>query len=262
MYHTAPVLSLKDIHKSFGVDEVLKGVTLSANSGDVLTLLGRSGAGKSTLLRCINFLEQPDKGEIDVSGTHLCLPGDNGKEYASDATVVLELRRKIGMVFQSFNLWSHMTALENVIEAPITVLRMRKRDAIDKARRLLAQVGLSDRENLYPSQLSGGQQQRVAIARALAIDPQLLLFDEPTSALDPELVREVLKVMRELAQEGRTMVIVTHEIGFARDVSTNVVFLDNGSIAEQGPPGKVIDSPESLQCRTFLAQHYGRAHCT
>lgn len=259
MNKTTAVLSLNNIHKSFGNDEVLKGVSF-ANRGDVLTILGRSGAGKSTLLRCVNFLEQPDAGEIRVNGTRLQISADNGRKHTADSKIVLELRRKIGMVFQSFNLWDHMTALENVIEAPVTVLGMTKSHAVEKARELLAKVGMSDREKLYPSQLSGGQQQRVAIARALAIEPQLLLFDEPTSALDPELVQEVLKVMGELAEEGRTMLIVTHEIAFARNVSTKVVFLDQGRIVEQGPPENVIDNPDSAQCRAFLNHQAAQSH--
>lgn len=255
MKDKSPVLSLRNIHKTFGTMEVLKGISLSANNGDVVSILGSSGSGKSTLLRCINFLETPDDGEIEVCGTKVTVPANiKERKKIADSKAVLDLRRKIGMVFQSFNLWDHMTVLENIIEAQINVLKIKKKPAIDKARSLLAKVGLSDRDNSYPSQLSGGQQQRVAIARALAIDPQVLLFDEPTSALDPELVGEVLKVMRDLAQEGRTMLIVTHEVAFARDVSSEVIFLDNGHIEEQGAPEKVIGHPESDRCRAFLAQ--------
>jgi ABC-type histidine transport system ATPase subunit len=248
-------LELRDIHKSFGKREVLKGICLSANTGDVVSILGRSGSGKSTLLRCINFLETPDVGIISVCGTKITVPAqDKERKKLSSSTAVLALRRKIGMVFQSFNLWDHMTVMGNVIEAPVNVLKIPKKEAIDRAQMLLAKVGLSGRAHSYPSQLSGGQQQRVAIARALAIDPQVLLFDEPTSALDPELVGEVLKVIRALAKEGRTMLIVTHEIAFAKEVSSKVIFLDQGEIREQGPPEKVIEAPDSHECQTFLAR--------
>jgi ABC-type histidine transport system ATPase subunit len=248
-------LELRDIHKSFDKTKVLKGISLSAHTGDVVSILGRSGSGKSTLLRCINFLETPDTGIVNVCGTKISVPAETSKrDKLSNSKAVLALRRQIGMVFQSFNLWDHMTVLENIIEAPVNVLKIPKKEAIDQAQMLLAKVGLSGRAHSYPSQLSGGQQQRVAIARALAINPQVLLFDEPTSALDPELVGEVLKVMRDLAKEGRTMLIVTHEIAFAKDVSSKVIFLDQGKIREQGPPEKVIDAPDSHQCQTFLAK--------
>jgi ABC-type histidine transport system ATPase subunit len=230
----APALVVSDLHKSFGSLEVLKGVSLSASNGDVISMIGSSGSGKSTLLRCINLLETPD---------------------AADHKQVDRIRTRLGMVFQSFNLWSHMTVLENVIEAPLHVLKVPKAEAVARAGALLAKVGIADKRDHYPAHLSGGQQQRAAIARALAMEPQLMLFDEPTSALDPELVGEVLRVIRDLAEEGRTMLIVTHEIGFAREVSSRTVFLHQGRIEEEGPPKDVFGNPRSERLRQFLASH-------
>jgi ABC-type histidine transport system ATPase subunit len=247
-------LRVEGLHKRFGQVEVLKGVDLSANAGDVIAIIGSSGSGKSTLLRCINLLEQPHAGRIVVAGEALRLKaGKNGELHAEDAAQLQRLRAKLAMVFQHFNLWSHMTALENVIEAPIRVLGVARDEAIARAEALLRRVGVAHRQALFPSQLSGGEQQRVAIARALAMAPEVMLFDEPTSALDPELVGEVLKVMRDLAAEGRTMIVVTHEMGFAREVASHLVFLHQGRIEEQGPPREVLAAPKSERLRGFLS---------
>ena len=248
-------LSVVDLHKSFGNVEVVKGVSLEAHRGDVISIVGASGSGKSTLLRCINYLEIPTAGTISVSGEAILTETDKlGNLQPQDIRQVERLRTKLGMVFQSFNLWAHMTVLENVIEAPIHVLGVPKAEAIERAEGLLNDVGLIERKDYYPSHISGGQQQRAAIARALAMHPDVLLFDEPTSALDPELVGEVLAVIEKLAAEGRTMLIVTHEIDFARDVSSDVIFLHDGRIEEQGPPGKVFKKQESDRFRQFLAR--------
>jgi ABC-type histidine transport system ATPase subunit len=252
---TAAALLIRDLHKRFGPLEVLKGVSLSADNGDVISMIGSSGSGKSTLLRCINLLETPDAGEIHVGGELIQMTRTRHGARPVDHKQVDRIRTKLGMVFQSFNLWSHMTVLENVIEAPVHVLRQPKREAIERAERLLAKVGIAEKRDHYPSHLSGGQQQRAAIARALAMEPQVMLFDEPTSALDPELVGEVLRVMRDLAEEGRTMLIVTHEIGFAREVSTRTVFLHQGRIEEEGKPAEVFSNPRSERLRQFLASH-------
>ncbi len=247
-------LRVEGLHKRFGKVEVLKGVDLSANAGDVIAIIGSSGSGKSTLLRCINLLEQPHAGRIVVAGEAMRLkPAKNGELHAEDAAQLQRLRTKLAMVFQHFNLWSHMTALENVIEAPIRVLGVARDEAIARAEALLQRVGVAHRKALFPSQLSGGEQQRVAIARALAMAPEVMLFDEPTSALDPELVGEVLKVMRDLAAEGRTMIVVTHEMGFAREVASHLVFLHQGRIEEQGPPREVLAAPKSERLRGFLS---------
>ena len=251
---TSPVLELTDIRKSFGEHEVLRGVSLTAHRGDVISVIGSSGSGKSTLLRCINLLERPNAGTIAVAGETLALAmAKDGMLRAVDARQLQRIRAKVAMVFQNFNLWSHKTALENVIEAPIHVLKLSKDEAVARARRDLAKVGLSNIEDRYPAWLSGGQQQRVAIARALAMDPQVMLFDEPTSALDPELVGEVLAVLRTLAEEGRTMIVVTHEVSFAREVSQRVVFLHQGVIEEEGDPRDVLDRPRSERLRQFLS---------
>ena len=254
---TAPAaLEIEDIHKRFDSIEVLKGISLSAYRGDVISIIGASGSGKSTLLRCINLLEAPERGRIRVGGEQIVLKSSRGGGLvAGNQKQIARLRSRIGFVFQSFNLWSHMTILENVIEAPIHVLRVPRREAVARGEALLAKVGIVEKRDLYPSQLSGGQQQRAAIARALAMEPEVMLFDEPTSALDPELVGEVLTVMRTLAEEGRTMLVVTHEMRFARDVSTNVVFLHEGRILEQGPPSAVFTNPSTDRCRQFLASH-------
>lgn len=248
-------LDLQDIHKSYGALEVLKGVSLTAHDGDVISILGSSGSGKSTLLRCINLLENPTSGKIIVGQEELKLTCKKGEMVASDARQLEKLRSQIGFVFQSFNLWPHKTILQNIIEGPTQVLGVAKDEAIKDAERLLNKVGLLDKKDAYPDNLSGGQRQRVAIARALAMRPQVLLFDEPTSALDPELVNEVLAVMRELAAEGRTMLIVTHEMRFAREVSNKVVFLHQGRIEEIGTPEEVFDNPKSARVREFMASH-------
>ncbi|MDP2505970.1 MULTISPECIES: ABC transporter ATP-binding protein [unclassified Oceanobacter] len=251
-------LELIDIHKSYGDLNVLKGVTLKAAKGDVISILGSSGSGKSTLLRCINLLEKPSQGEIVIGNEQLMLkPGKNGELEAASSKQLERLRSCLGFVFQQFNLWPHMTILQNLIEAPIHVLGVPKAEAMERARKLLAKVGLADKEGAYPAHLSGGQQQRVAIARTLAMEPKVLLFDEPTSALDPELVNEVLAVMRELADEGRTMLIVTHEMRFAREVSSQVVFLHQGQVEEIGTPEQVFDNPKSPRVKDFMASHQG-----
>jgi octopine/nopaline transport system ATP-binding protein len=247
-------ISVDNLHKYFGPIEVLKGVSLNAHSGDVVSILGSSGSGKSTLLRCVNLLEIPTSGDISIDGEKLALkPGRKGIMEPSDMRQIERIRSQLAMVFQSFNLWAHMTILQNIIEAPIHVLKKDKAQAIDEARVLLEKVGISEKADAYPAELSGGQQQRVAIARALAMEPKAMLFDEPTSALDPELVNEVLQVMRQLADEGRTMIVVTHEMGFAREVSDQVIFLHEGRIEEQGEPAQVFDQPESERFRQFLS---------
>ena len=233
---------------------MLKGFSLSANTGDVIAMIGSSGSGKSTLLRCINLLETPNSGRVYVNGELIRMKAmPDGTAKHEDQKQVERIRSKLAMVFQNFNLWSHRTILENVIEAPVHVLGVPKKEAIEKAEALLAKVGIADKRNFYPNHLSGGQQQRAAIARALAMDPSVLLFDEPTSALDPELVGEVLLVMRKLAEEGRTMLVVTHEMGFARDVASQIVFLHKGQIEEQGTPSEVIGHPKSERLKQFLS---------
>ena len=247
-------LLVEDLHKRYGGNEVLKGVSLAANAGDVTCIIGSSGSGKSTLLRCINLLEQPNQGRITLNGEAMQLVPDNhGTLKAADPKQLQRLRSKLAMVFQHFNLWSHMTALENVIEAPIHVLGQSKAQAIERGEQLLDRVGVAHRKHMYPAHLSGGEQQRVAIARALAMEPEVMLFDEPTSALDPELVGEVLKVMRDLADEGRTMIVVTHEMGFAREVSNSAIFLHRGLIEEQGAPKEILINPQSERLRQFLS---------
>ena len=249
-----PALEVTDLHKRFDQLEVLKGVSLTAEDGDVISILGSSGSGKSTFLRCINFLELPNAGRICVNGEEIRMRQTKGGGLEpADKRQVATIRSRLAMVFQSFNLWAHMTILENVIEAPVHVLKVPKAEAIERAEALLDKVGIGDKRDLYPGNLSGGQQQRAAIARALAMEPRVMLFDEPTSALDPELVGEVLKVMRGLAEEGRTMIVVTHEMGFAREVSNKVIFLHEGRIEEQGTPDQVFGAPKSERCRQFLA---------
>ena len=253
---TTPTLKLQvdNIHKRFGSNEVLKGVSLSAHAGDVISIIGSSGSGKSTFLRCINLLEKPHEGRIAVAGEDLKLVAQpNGELAAADPAQLARLRTKLAMVFQHFNLWAHMTVLQNIIEAPVHVMGVPKEQAMETARKYLAKVGLEGKEDAYPAHLSGGQQQRVAIARALAMEPEVMLFDEPTSALDPELVSEVLKVMKNLAQEGRTMVVVTHEMGFAREVSNHLIFLHQGRIEEQGHPASVLAAPKSERLAQFLS---------
>ncbi len=248
-----PVVRLRAIRKNFGLLEVLKGVSLEAHQGDVIALIGASGSGKSTLLRCTNLLEVPTAGSVEIAGEEIRLKEHGGgRRSIADAGQLQRVRTRLGMVFQSFNLWAHLTVLENVTLAPLSVLGQSKAEANAKAEELLNKVGLFEKRHSYPAYLSGGQQQRAAIARALAIDPQVMLFDEPTSALDPELVGEVLRVIRALAQEGRTMMLVTHEMRFARDVASKVVFLHNGMIEEEGPPAKVFLTPTSERCRQFV----------
>jgi len=251
---TTSAISLKGLRKRFGDLQVLKGISLDAAEGDVISILGASGSGKSTLLRCINLLEIPDEGEVVVGGEAIAWkPRGTGREPA-DRGQVERMRARLGMVFQNFNLWSHMTVLENVIEAPVHVQKRPKAEAITEAEALLEKVGIADKRNHYPAHLSGGQQQRAAIARALAMHPKVMLFDEPTSALDPELVGEVLRVMRALADEGRTMLVVTHEMGFAREVSDRVLFLHQGVIEADGPPDDIFTNPKSDRLRQFLAR--------
>ena len=253
-------LQVADLYKRFGDLEVLKGVSLTACEHDVIAILGASGSGKSTLLRCINLLEVPDAGEVHVGGELIRMrSGRRGQAMPADRRQVDRIRARLGMVFQQFNLWSHLTVLQNVIEAPIHVLRLPRREAVERARALLDKVGLADKHDYFPAHLSGGQEQRAAIARALAMEPDVMLFDEPTSALDPELVGEVLKVIRDLAEEGRTMLIVTHEVGFARDVSSRTVFLHEGQIEEEGASRAVLDDPRSPRFRQFLSGQRGDA---
>ena len=241
-----------DLHKYFGPLEVLKGVSMTAREGDVVSMIGASGSGKSTFLRCINFLEMPTQGRIMVGGEEVKLKRTHdGHSMPADLRQIERIRTQLGMVFQNFNLWQHLTVIENVIEAPVHVLKIPKAQAIERAEALLHKVGLFDKRDQYPAFLSGGQQQRAAIARALCMQPKVMLFDEPTSALDPELVGEVLKVIRDLANEGRTMVLVTHEMNFARDVSSHVIFLHKGLIEEEGPPEQVFNHPRSERCKQF-----------
>jgi polar amino acid transport system ATP-binding protein len=240
---------VENLHKSFGTLEVLKGVSLRARKGDVVAIIGGSGSGKSTMLRCINFLETPSSGRIVVAGEEIAMRADGSP---ADRRQIERIRTRLGMVFQAFNLWTHRTLLENVIEVPVYVLKTPRAEAIARARELLDRVGLADKADTFPAFLSGGQQQRAAIARALAVDPSVMLFDEPTSALDPELVGEVLTVIRDLAAEGRTMLLVTHEMKFAREVATHVVYLFEGQIEEQGPPDQLFGAPKSARLKQFL----------
>ena len=255
MTNTTPLkLQVENIHKRFGSNEVLKGVSLTAHAGDVISIIGSSGSGKSTFLRCINLLEKPHQGRIHVVDEELHLTAaPNGELHAANPKQLARLRTKLAMVFQHFNLWAHMTVLQNIIEAPVHVMKVPRDQAVAIARKYLAKVGLEGKEDAYPAHLSGGQQQRVAIARALAMEPEVMLFDEPTSALDPELVSEVLKVMKNLALEGRTMVVVTHEMGFAREVSNHLIFLHKGQIEEEGNPTQVLSSPKSVRLAQFLS---------
>lgn len=248
-------LKIKDLHKSFGSHEVIKGISLEAQKGEVITILGASGSGKSTFLRCINLLETPNSGEVWLRGEQMRMTKNRrGEIVPADLRQVEGMRARLAMVFQGFNLWSHMTVMDNIMEGPLYVQGISKTAARGKAEALLAKVGLSDRADYYPAHLSGGQQQRVAIARALAMDPDVMLFDEPTSALDPELVGEVLGVMRDLAEEGRTMLVVTHEMGFARDVSTRTVFLHQGEVCEAGPPAELFSNPQTPEFQAFLSR--------
>jgi polar amino acid transport system ATP-binding protein len=248
------MVDIRSVHKSFGPLQVLRGIDLQVRTGEVTVVLGPSGSGKSTLLRTINHLEKVDSGWIDVDGTLVGYRRSGDKLYELPEREVLKQRTQIGFVFQNFHLFPHLTVLDNIVEAPVSALKRPRADAVAHARRLLDRVGLGDKADAYPRQLSGGQQQRVAIARALALEPRLLLFDEPTSALDPELVGEVLDVIRDLAQQGTTMIVVTHEIGFAREVADTVVFMDEGRIVEQGPPARVLDAPREARTRAFLSK--------
>ncbi|CAI2075629.1 MULTISPECIES: histidine ABC transporter ATP-binding protein HisP [Serratia] len=248
-------LAVTELHKRYGDHEVLKGVSLAANAGDVISIIGSSGSGKSTFLRCINFLEKPSEGTISLNNENIRMVRDkDGQLRVFDKKQLQLLRTRLTMVFQHFNLWSHMTVLENVMEAPIQVLGLSKAEARERAVRYLDKVGIDARAQIkYPVHLSGGQQQRVSIARALAMEPEVLLFDEPTSALDPELVGEVLRIMQKLAEEGKTMVVVTHEMEFARHVSSHVIFLHQGLIEEQGPPAELFGNPKSTRLQQFLS---------
>jgi polar amino acid transport system ATP-binding protein len=249
-----PMVRAEGVHKRYGHDEVLKGINLEVAPGEVLCLIGPSGSGKSTFLRCINHLERIDAGRIEVDGELVGYRERGGRLHEMHEREVCRQRAAIGMVFQRFNLFPHLTVLENVIEAPIRVGREPRAAAVERARALLARVGLAEKAAAYPSRLSGGQQQRVAIARALAMRPKLMLFDEPTSALDPELVDEVLGVMRGLADDGMTMIVVTHEMAFARDAGDRVVFMDGGVVIEAGPPQDVLVRPQHERTKTFLAR--------
>jgi len=249
-----PLVRARNVHKSFGANEVLRGIDLDVMPGEVVVILGPSGSGKSTFLRCINHLEKIDQGSIEVDGEQIGFRAEKGRLNRLGERQIAVQRRKIGMVFQQFNLYQHMTALENIVEAPIGVHHQPPDEARAYGRELLARVGLAEKADSYPRQLSGGQQQRVAIARALAIRPKLMLFDEPTSALDPELVGEVLSTMRDLASQGLTMIVVTHEIGFAREAADRVIFMDGGVIIEQGSPDEVIAKPSHPRTRAFLSR--------
>ncbi len=245
---TEPIVNVQNLYKRFGNLEVLKGIDLRIAPREVVCLIGRSGSGKSTLLRCINFLEEPDAGVITVAG--ISVPA--GERTSAHRQQIIDLRERTGMVFQSFNLFPHKTVLENLIEAPMIVKRMSREQVIPIAEQLLEKVGLAEKRDVYPSRLSGGQQQRVAIARALTMQPQVMLFDEPTSALDPELIGEVLEVMRDLARDGMTMLVVTHEMSFAREVADRVIFVDGGVFVEEGPPDQCLTNPQDERTRRFL----------
>ncbi len=257
---TVATLAVSNIHKSFGSHHVLKGISMTAQKGDVISILGASGSGKSTFLRCINLLETPDQGSVCLDGETLEMrQRKDGRMEPVQRKQVERMRSQLAMVFQSFNLWSHMTVLQNLIEGPMRVQKRARAECVGEAEALLQRVGLFDRRDYYPAHLSGGQQQRVAIARALAMRPQVMLFDEPTSALDPELVGEVLKVMRSLAEEGRTMLVVTHEMGFARNVSNRVVFMHQGLVDVEGAPAEVFGAHSSERFRQFISGHQERA---
>ncbi|WP_071798492.1 ABC transporter ATP-binding protein [Natronohydrobacter thiooxidans] len=251
-----PVIEIRDLHKAYGSLEVLKGVSINAQKGDVVALIGSSGSGKSTLLRCCNLLEDSQQGEILFKGEPVAWKGQGLARQPANRAQVTRIRTNLSMVFQSFNLWSHMTVLHNVMEAPVHVLKQDRATVEARARALLDKVGIGDKADVYPAQMSGGQQQRAAIARALCMEPEALLFDEPTSALDPELEQEVIRVIKALAEEGRTMLIVTHDMRLAADVSDHVVFLHDGRIEEQGPPESLFRSPQSARLRQFLSHSF------
>lgn len=248
------ILTVKDLTKSFGSNEVLKGISFDIHAGEVLSVIGPSGSGKSTLLRCCTLLEKMDAGEITYGDLTMAKTGENGRAVYSSGAVLQQIRRRFGLVFQNFNLFPHYSVLRNLTEAPVRVEKKPRQEAEENARALLKKVGLENKADAYPCELSGGQQQRVAIARALAMQPDILFFDEPTSALDPELTGEILKVIRSLAEEHMTMVIVTHEMAFARGVSDRVIFMDGGVIVEEGDPNQVIDHPENERTKAFLAR--------
>ncbi|GGL76686.1 ABC transporter ATP-binding protein [Wenxinia marina] len=248
-----PVIEIRDLHKSYGTLEVLKGVDIAAPAGHVVSLIGSSGSGKSTLLRCANLLEDSQQGEVIFCGEPVAWRGSGLGRHPADRAQVTRIRTNLSMVFQQFNLWSHMTVLRNVMEAPVTVLGRDPKEVEERARHYLDRVGIGDKADAWPAQLSGGQQQRAAIARALCMEPKALLFDEPTSALDPELEQEVVRVIKSLADEGRTMVLVTHDMKMANDCSDHVVFLHQGRIEEQGPPGQVFGNPQTARLRQFLS---------
>lgn len=248
-----PVIEIKDLHKSYGNLEVLKGVDLVAHKGKVISLIGSSGSGKSTLLRCCNLLEDSQQGLIRFEGEEVHWKGAGHHRHPSDRTQVTRIRTNLSMVFQQFNLWSHMTVLQNVMEAPVTVLKRNPKEVEEAARGYLAKVGIADKADAWPAQLSGGQQQRAAIARALCMEPRALLFDEPTSALDPELEQEVIRVIKALADEGRTMLLVTHDMKLAADCSDHVIFLHKGKIEEEGPPAQLFGNPQTERLRGFLS---------
>ncbi len=249
----ANIIELKNIEKSFGALKVLKGISLSAKRGEVISLIGSSGSGKSTLLRCINMLEVPNSGSVKIDGEEILLKGAGEKREPADLKQLQRIRSKLGMVFQTFNLWAHMSILENVMEAPIHVLKRDKKEVREQALELLQKVGIADKAHAYPNQLSGGQQQRAAIARALCINPEVMLFDEPTSALDPELEGEVLRVIKLLADEGRTMILVTHDMKFAKELSDRIIFLHGGKIEEEGEVKEIFANTKSERLRQFLA---------
>ncbi|MFQ6553149.1 ABC transporter ATP-binding protein [Aestuariibius insulae] len=253
MTDTAPVIEIRDLHKSYGQLEVLKGVDITARKGDVVSLIGSSGSGKSTLLRCANLLEDSQQGDILFCGEPVSWKGTGAGRHPSDRKQVMRIRTNLSMVFQQFNLWAHMTILQNVMEAPLTVLGRDRAEVEPAARAYLDKVGIGDKADAFPAQLSGGQQQRAAIARALCMEPKALLFDEPTSALDPELEQEVVRVIQALAEEGRTMILVTHDMKMARDVSDHVVFLHQGRIEEQGAPARLFTDPKTDRLRGFLS---------
>ena len=248
-----PVIRIRNLHKSYGPLEVLKGVDLTAQRGHVVSLIGSSGSGKSTLLRCCNLLEESQDGEIEFEGEAVRWRGQGQNRHPSDKSQVMRMRTNLSMVFQQFNLWSHLTILQNVMEAPVTVLKRDPKEVEDKARAYLAKVGIVEKCDAWPAQLSGGQQQRAAIARALCMEPRALLFDEPTSALDPELEQEVVRVIKALAEEGRTMILVTHDMKLAADVSDHVIFLHKGKIEEEGPPDRLFGNPQTERLRGFLS---------
>ena len=248
-------LDVQDLHKRYGSHEVIRGVSMAAKAGDVISIIGSSGSGKSTFLRCINLLEQPHAGRIQLNGEELKLVANrDGALKAADAKQLQRMRSRLSMVFQNFNLWSHMSALDNVMEAPVHVLGQSKAEARDRAEHYLAKVGVAHRKDAYPALMSGAEQQRVAIARALAVEPEVMLFDEPTSALDPEMVKEVLDTMIGLAEDGMTMLCVTHEMGFARSVADRVIFMAEGKIVEQAPPQEFFGNPQHEKLRQFLGQ--------